>query len=650
MKATPQTLAQIPGAAASLREISLFSDFPERALSGLAARCVERTFRKGDVLWHAGDDATELLVLLSGELEVWGTGSDGARLLLGHVGPGECVGEMGVMLDERRSATVVCSRPTRALALGRTDFRGAVRTEAGTLVRLTELLSRRAMSAARGQATTRATSVAGVVADPGVPGASLVAAAVADLVAAVPGCNSLLVRIGPAGIRSYGHLADAVVTRPGRSSVLDVRLDQTLSGERLAEVVGNILAGVGDLYRAMVVDLPAGPAAEGAAAAACDDVVHVISSARARSGAEAAGSPPEPDGSGPRLLRVLNRYGDDHRPPPANACEPFVLPDDPALRAWRRDGSAFPLGGSQSPAGRVLQRLTRKLLGATVGLALGGGAAFGIAHVGVLMALEEAGIPVDLVAGTSMGSIVALGYAAGLTPREMVAIAGRIGNVPTTLSVIDPSITGTGLLGGRRLVAIFSPLLPVRTFEELVRPCRVVAMDLETGQRVDIGTGRLDAAFRASCSIPIVFAPVRRGPQTLVDGGMLDPVPVDTARDMGADIVTAVNVVPKLEPGVSTVISRAFKRVNRFNPLSYLGGSRDLPDIVDVLMNSLQVMQYELGNFKALSADVLVNVDMADFTWIEFYRALEIIERGHQAGERAVPKIRAALGARLAHR
>jgi len=298
----------------------------------------------------------------------------------------------------------------------------------------------------------------------------------------------------------------------------------------------------------------------------------------------------------------------------------------------------------------VLQRLTRKLLGATVGVALGGGAAFGIAHVGVLMALEEAGIPVDLVAGTSMGSIVALGYAAGLTPSEMMVIAGRIGNVPTTLSVIDPSITGTGLLGGRRLVAIFSPLLPVRTFEELLLPCRVVAMDLESGQRVDIGSGRLDSAFRASCSIPIVFTPVRRGPQTLVDGGMLDPVPVDVARDMGADIVTAVNVVPKLEPGVSTVISRTFKRVNRFNPLSYLGGSRDLPDIVDVLMNSLQVMQYELGNFKALSADVLINVDMADFTWIEFYRALEIIERGHQAGERAVPLIRAALGARLAHR
>ena len=650
MKTKPATAEQVSDVAARLRQISLFSDFPERAVSGLAQRCVERAFRKGDVIWHAGDDATELLVLLSGELEVWGTGPDEAPLLLGHVGPGECVGEMGVVLDERRSATVVCGRPTRVLALDRTDFRDAVRTDAGTLMRLTELLSRRAMSAARGKATTRATSVAGVVADPGVPGAGLVATAVADLVAAVPGCDALLVRIGSTGIQPGGNLTDAVLTRPGRSSVLDIRLDHTLSGERLADIVGTILAGVGDSYRAMVIDLPAGPAGVSAAGAVCDDVVQVMSSVGARSGAATGAHPPQPGGSSPRLLRVLNRYGDGHRPPPANACEPFVLPDDPALGAWRRDESAFPITDPQSPAGRVLQRLTRKLLGATVGVALGGGAAFGIAHVGVLMALEEAGIPVDLVAGTSMGSIVALGYAAGLTPKEMLAIAGRIGNVPTTLSVLDPSITGTGLLTGRRLVSIFSPLLPVKTFEELLLPCRTVAMDLESGQRVDIGTGRLDAAFRASCSIPIVFTPVRRGRQTLIDGGMLDPVPVDVARDMGADIVTAVNVVPKLEPGVSTVISRAFKRVNRFNPLSYLGGSRDLPDVVDVLMNSLQVMQYELGNFKAVSADVLINVDMADFTWIEFYRALEIIERGHQAGERAVPRISAVLNARLAHR
>jgi NTE family protein len=248
-----------------------------------------------------------------------------------------------------------------------------------------------------------------------------------------------------------------------------------------------------------------------------------------------------------------------------------------------------------------------------------------------------------------MGSIIAIGYAAGLEPSRMESIASRIGNVRTALSAIDPSLSGTGLLNGRRLVSIFSPLLPKQSFEDLVLPCRVIAMDVETGERVDIGSGRLDEAFRASCSIPVIFKPVRVEGRTLVDGGMIDPVPTDVAREMGADIVIAVNVVPQLKRGVSTAISRTFKRVNRLNPLSYFsGGIRDAPDIVDVFMNSLQTTEYELGHFKSLTADVLISVDMAEFTWIDFHRAQEIIDRGREAGARSAPAARAVMEERLA--
>jgi NTE family protein len=173
-------------------------------------------------------------------------------------------------------------------------------------------------------------------------------------------------------------------------------------------------------------------------------------------------------------------------------------------------------------------------------------------------------------------------------------------------------------------------------------------MDVETGERVDIGSGRLDEAFRASCSIPVVFKPVQVGTRTLVDGGMIDPVPTDVVRDMGADVVIAVNVVPQLRRGVSTALSRTFKRVNRLNPLSILSGTRDAPDIVDVFMNSLQTTEYELGHFKSLAADVLISVDMAEFTWIDFHRAQEIIERGREAGARFSPAALLAMEERLA--
>jgi NTE family protein len=129
---------------------------------------------------------------------------------------------------------------------------------------------------------------------------------------------------------------------------------------------------------------------------------------------------------------------------------------------------------------------------------------------------------------------------------------------------------------------------------------------------------------------------------------MIDPVPTDVVREMGADVIIAVNVVPQLRRGVSTAISRTFKRVNRFNPLTYLSGIRNAPDIVDVFMNSLQTTEYELGHFKSLTADVLISVDMAEFTWIDFHRAPEIIDRGREAGERFSPAVRAVMENRLA--
>jgi NTE family protein len=326
-----------------------------------------------------------------------------------------------------------------------------------------------------------------------------------------------------------------------------------------------------------------------------------------------------------------------------------VLPVEPLLEETAGEEADLLLADRSRPISRVLGRLARKVMGTTVGIALGGGGAFGIAHVGVLAALMDAGVPIDLVAGTSMGSIIAIGYAAGLEPSKMTEIAGRIGNVRTALSVIDPSLTGTGLLNGRRLVAIFAPFLPCRSFDDVVVPCRVVAMDVETGERVDIGTGRLDSAFRASCSIPVVFNPVRVGSRIVIDGGMIDPVPTDVVREMGADVVVAVNVVPHLERGVTTAISRSFKRASRLNPFSYLTGARDMPDMVDVFMNALQITEYELGNFKSLDADVLVNVDMAEFTWIDFHRALAMIERGREAGERVAHKVLSAMTQRLAN-
>lgn len=175
-----------------------------------------------------------------------------------------------------------------------------------------------------------------------------------------------------------------------------------------------------------------------------------------------------------------------------------------------------------------------------IGLALSGGAARGFAHVGVLKALREHGIPVDMIAGSSAGSVVAGAFAAGMTPDEIA----QMGREVRWLKISRPSFSAKGLLSNAPLEVFINRNFPVRTFEDLRFPFCAVACDIETGEEIVLTEGDLAPAIRASCAIPGVFTPVEddKG-RTLVDGGVVAPVPTRAVREMGADVVIAVDVL-----------------------------------------------------------------------------------------------------------
>jgi NTE family protein len=630
----------------ALASLPLFAGFNADEIATVAARCTEREHAKDEVLWQAGDPGDEFVVVVSGELSVWRGGADSE--VVARVGPGECLGEIALLLDEPRSAAVSCSRPCRLLVLAGLDFQELLRGDARALTYVSQLLARRVVATTRARVAARKSTSIGVVADDGTPGASLVADALAAIVASLTRGRVLVVSLGDTGkqldaltANGAGSTASLIEhRRNGAPDRLDVALPDAADPELVGRELTTLLGALGDEYRAVVVDLSSHPACTlAAAASACDDAVSVSY----RFDKRQVGAPHS------HILRVVNRADPRSRALPFNHCEPFILPYEAALTGLRGDALIpFLQDNAWLPVTRTLNRLARKVLRATVGIALGGGAAFGISHVGVLEVLDEAGIPVDLVAGTSMGTVVGLGYAGGMTGADMHEVARRQSNLPTALRALDLSFSGLGLMSGRRWVKTFSHLLPIETFEDLTLPFLAVATDVQTGLGVTIGTGRLEDAFRASSSIPLLFAPAERDGRMLIDGAMVDPVPADVAREMGADIVLAVNVVPKLNGDVRTPLSRAFGALNRLNPLAHLNGKVAAPHILDILMNSLVAIQYELGNFKALTADVLINVDLADFTWIDFTSAIPIVERGAQAAEAALPAIREAYEQRLA--
>ena len=176
-----------------------------------------------------------------------------------------------------------------------------------------------------------------------------------------------------------------------------------------------------------------------------------------------------------------------------------------------------------------------------IGLALSGGGARGFSHVGVLSVLAEHGISVDMIAGTSAGSIVGGAFASGMSVDKITAMAAKVG----WMNMTRPSLSPLGLLSNMPMTRFLGQHFPVSKFEDAVVPFAVVAYDLDAGEEVVLkGSGDMIHAIRASCAVPGVFAPVREpGGRMLVDGGVVAPMPTDAVRQMGADIVIAVDLM-----------------------------------------------------------------------------------------------------------
>jgi NTE family protein len=248
-----------------------------------------------------------------------------------------------------------------------------------------------------------------------------------------------------------------------------------------------------------------------------------------------------------------------------------------------------------------------------VGLALAGGFARGIAHIGVLRVLREAGIPIDCVSGTSVGALIGAGFCAGSSLEDMQ----KIGAATTFADFGRWTPSWLGLATNQRMEKYFTRFTPVRTFEELTIPLAVAATDLNAGISVFYTRGELTLPIRASCAYPGLFVPIQFEGRTLVDGFLTSPVPVEGALLLGADIVIAVY----LEAG------------NLEQPRTF----------TDVLSRSFTIIQRHADLAWRQQADVIIEPDVKPFVWDDFTRTPDLVVAGEAAALAALPEIRAAL-------
>ncbi len=245
-----------------------------------------------------------------------------------------------------------------------------------------------------------------------------------------------------------------------------------------------------------------------------------------------------------------------------------------------------------------------------IGLALSGGFARGIAHIGVFQVLEAAGIQVDCAAGTSVGSLIGAAYCAGVPMEEMEKIG-----LETKFSDFGRwTPSWLGLATNKRMESYFERISPVRTFEEMKIPFAIAATDLNAGVAVYFTKGPLLPAMRGSCAYPGLFVPIQYEGRTLVDGFLAAPVPVEGAFLLGAEIVIAVY----LEAGTVE------------NPRT----------VGDVISRSFTIIQGKAEMAWRQQADVIIEPDVRPFVWDDFTKTPELIAAGEAAAIQALPQIR----------
>jgi len=318
-----------------------------------------------------------------------------------------------------------------------------------------------------------------------------------------------------------------------------------------------------------------------------------------------------------------------------------------------------------------------------VGLALSGGAVRGIAHIGVLKALEEGSVCVDMIAGTSAGAFVGACYAkeGNVTLLQETAL-GIDWRKLARLADLNLISLGKGFVHGQKVKSILLACIGDVDFEDLQIPFAVVATDAQSMEEIVINKGSVVEAVRASVSMPVIFTPVKWGDRFLIDGGVVNPLPVDIVRKMGAEIVIAVNVLgiaqskkrekvvekrtkmrlaPELESMHVSLVNKKIddllqehkSNIMVFDELSleaktkvYTGRGkidRRTPNIFDVLTQVLHAMEYEKMRLSIKAADIVISPDVSDIGTFGFEKKEVAITRGYRATKDILPQLQVML-------
>jgi NTE family protein len=599
--------------------LPLFAGLAPEHLEQIWSRLEPRRYPRGAVVLLEGDTAQGLYIIQAGSADIYVADREGREQYICPVGPGATLGEMSLFTGERVSATVRAATDLDVLILWPDDFHQLAAEYPEIYRHLGTLLAHRLRDSVRRSVGRRSQTVT-LLEDQGAP--PLLGYALAASMAWHTRASVLLLVISGGSNPELEGLAATMQGRP-------------LATRRAGSLEVLVPGGAADYGAHLLAARPAGPFALESLPGTLEDLGsydHIlvqfaggISGAGVRGRHLRLGAPglASPASATPAALSILGWAPGSTRQRPDHAGVLRVPPLGPADDQALRTG----LLPATTAAGRALGWAARDLAGLKVGLALGAGTEKGYAHLGVLRVLEQAGVPVDFIAGTSVGSTVAAMYAAGDSPE---LIADRLDHVAQV--AFRPVVPVRALLSSARVSEGVKAACRGLRFEDLGIPAAIVAADLASGREVVFRRGLIWPAIMASISIPGIWPAQRIGGYVLVDGGIVNPVPSRVVCEMGADVVIAVKLGRHQYPAPVAATATA------------PGGP--VPAMMPAITRTLEIMQSKITTETAAAATILIEPVFKDEPsgGLRNFRAgRRYMHTGQRAAEMALPRIADAL-------
>ena len=641
-------------------------------------------YRKDEVIYKEGGEADRFHVVVSGRFEA-STASQGKKKVLAYLRRGDYFGEMSLLTSEPHSATLRALSDSLVLELKKEDFKKTIEHNATVALEISRRLSTRLRGTDDRSRSLLKSDVISIFSNQHRIGRTEFSINLAASLFRETHQKIILLDMSPSGteISARLHMAEKVpITRfhnienepagvlstlvlkhPAGFDVLNVAHGE--KGSRGESILSPLLNHLAIEYRFILIDLPSEMDEMVQKALSQSDSIYFVTDSNINNVTEIkeVAQEIEKELSFPedKICVVINEVFLGIRTTQSTRRElfgkkmSFSLPATPGIKEHEElHATPFVVDEPEAEYSRVVRHIARRISNNLVGIALGSGAALGLAQIGVLKVLEREKIPVDIIAGSSIGALIGSLYSVGKTAAEVEQIALEINSKFRVSRLLDFNLFPVrGLLHGNLVIKHFGVHLGNKTFEDSKILLKITGANLSTRQVHIYESGYISDAVRASIAIPAIFKPVMLNGEMIVDGGILSPLPIKALQQAGANKIIAFNVFPSsrdiLERRIlkgeadekeshfikqKNVLSRLFYRLKKSCVKAFY------PNVFDILMNTIQSMEAEISEIEAEGADVVIRPVVSNASWVELFRPQPFIKRGEEEAIKMLPRIK----------